>query len=59
MRCYRVNGSLVNPEKRADVHPQGVDRIRSAPSSLTAAFAIGPYRVLCKNTSGVTGKCFT
>ena len=27
----------------ADVHPQGVGRIRSAPSSLTAALAIGPY----------------
>ena len=29
---------------RADVHPQGVGRIRSAPLSLTAALAIGPYR---------------
>ena len=38
------NGSSVKPDKRADVHPQGVGRIRSAPSSLTAALAIGPYR---------------
>ena len=30
----------------ADVHPQGVGRIRSAPSSLTAALAIGPYKHL-------------
>ena len=35
----------VNPDKRADVHPQGVGRIRSAPSSLTAALAIGPYKL--------------
>ena len=34
--------------KRVDVHPQGVGRIRSAPSSLTAALAIGPYKVLCR-----------
>ena len=33
--------------QRADVHPQGVGRIRSAPSSLTAALAIGPYNMLC------------
>ena len=45
MRCYRKRGSPVNPDERADVHPQGVGRIRSAPSSLTAALAIGPYRV--------------
>ena len=39
--CGEFNGSL-----RADVHPQGVGRIRSAPSSLTAALAIGPYKYL-------------
>ena len=44
----RINGSPVNPDKRADVHPQGVGRIRSAPSSLTAALAIGPYKRLQK-----------
>ena len=44
LRCYRINGSPVNPDKRTDVHPQGVGRIRSAPSSLTAALAIGPYK---------------
>ena len=38
----------VKPDKRADVHPQGVGRIRSAPSSLTAALAIGPYKLLCR-----------
>ena len=48
MRCHRINGSLVKPDKRADVHPQGVGRIRSAPSSLTAALAIGPYKRLQK-----------
>ena len=42
------NGSPVNPDKRADVHPQGVGRLRSAPSSLTAALAIGPYKVPCR-----------
>ena len=42
------NSSPVNPDKRADVHPQGVGRIRSAPSSLTAALAIGPYKLLCR-----------
>ena len=36
---------------RADVHPQGVGRIRSAPSSLTAALAIGPYNMLCMSTT--------
>ena len=36
---------------RADVHPQGVGRIRSAPSSLTAALAIGPYDMLCMSTT--------
>ena len=36
---------------RADVHPQGVGRIRSAPSSLTAALAIGPYNMLCMDIS--------
>ena len=41
----------VNPDKRADVHPQGVGRIRSAPSSLTAALAIGPYNMLCMSTT--------
>ena len=48
LRCYRINGSPVNPDKRTDVHPQGVGRIRSAPSSLTAALAIGPYKLLCR-----------
>ena len=48
MRCYRKRGNPVNPDKRADVHPQGVGRIRSAPSSLTAALAIGPYKVRYK-----------
>ena len=38
----------VKPDRMADVHPQGVGRIRSAPSSLTAALAIGPYNMLCK-----------
>ena len=52
LRCRRINGSPVNSGKRADVHPQGVGRIRSAPSSLTAALAIGPYRVLCMNEIG-------
>ena len=37
--CGKFVGS-----QRADVHPQGVGRIRSAPSSLTAALAIGPYK---------------
>ena len=44
LRCRRKHGSSVKPDRRADVHPQGVGRIRSAPSSLTAALAIGPYR---------------
>ena len=44
LRCHRKRGSPVKPDKRADVHPQGVGRIRSAPSSLTAALAIGPYK---------------
>ena len=44
----------VNLDKRADVHPQGVGRIRSAPSSLTAALAIGPYKLLCKTICGAT-----
>ena len=37
--CGKFVGS-----QRADVHLQGVGRIRSAPSSLTAALAIGPYK---------------
>ena len=41
--CGKFVGS-----QRADVHPQGVGRIRSAPSSLTAALAIGPYKRLQK-----------
>ena len=44
LRCRRINGSPVKPDKRADVHPQGVGRICSAPSSLTAVLAIGPYK---------------
>ena len=36
---------------RADVHPQGVGRIRSAPLSLTAALTIGPYNMLCMSTT--------
>ena len=44
----------VNSDKRADVYPQGVGRIRSAPSSLTAALAIGPYKLLCRITRGAT-----
>ena len=52
LRCYRINGSPVNPDKRTDVHPQGVGRIRSAPSSLTAALAIGPYKMLCNIVIG-------
>ena len=44
LRCHRTHGSSVQTDKRADVHPQGVGRIRSAPSSLTAALAIGLYR---------------
>ena len=44
----------VKPDRRADVHPQGVGRIRSAPSSLTAALAIGPYKLLCRITRGAT-----
>ena len=48
LRCHRTHGSSVQTDKRADVHPQGVDRIRSAPSSLTAALAIGPYKLLCR-----------
>ena len=43
LQCHCKRGSPVKPDKRADVHPQGVGRIRSAPSSLTAALAIGPY----------------
>ena len=43
LRCHRERGSPVKPDKRADVHPHGVGRIRSPPSSLTAALAIGPY----------------
>ena len=48
--CSLIENSAppVNPDKRADVHPQGVGRIRSAPSSLTAALAIGPYTLLCR-----------
>ena len=42
----------VNPDKRADVHPQGVGRIRSAPLLLTAALAIGPYKMLCNIVIG-------
>ena len=48
--CGKFVGS-----QRADVHPQGVGRIRSAPSSLTAALAIGPYNMLCRI---VTGRVF-
>ena len=48
LQCHCKRGSPVKPDKRADVHPQGVGRIRSAPSSLTAALAIGPYRLLCR-----------
>ena len=48
LRRSSINGSPVQPDKRADVHPQGVGRIRSAPSSLTAALAIGPYNMLCR-----------
>ena len=51
MRCHRKRGSPVKPDKRADVHPQGVGRIRSAPSSLTAALAIGSYNMLCMDIS--------
>ena len=50
-RGYSVavkNGTSGGSRKRADVHPQGVGRIRSAPSSLTAALAIGPYKVPCR-----------
>ena len=36
---------------RADEHPQGVGRIRSAPSSLTAALAIGPYKHVQQNAN--------
>ena len=48
--CSLIENSAppVNSDKRADVHPQGVGRIRSAPSSLTAALAIGPYKVPCR-----------
>ena len=48
MRSYRKFGTSGGSRKRADVHPQGVGRIRSAPSSLTAALAIGPYKLLCR-----------
>ena len=47
--CGEFDGS-----QRADVHPQGVGRIRSAPSSLTAALAIGPYKVRRKIAAGGT-----
>ena len=46
-----ICGEFVGSQ-RADVHPQGVGRIRSAPSSLTAALAIGPYRVQYMNKTG-------
>ena len=45
------NGTSGGSRKRADVHPQGVGRIRSAPSSLTAALAIGSYNMLCMDIS--------
>ena len=48
LRCYRKFGISGGSRKRADVHPQGVGRIRSAPSSLTAALAIDPYKRLCR-----------
>ena len=46
-----IYGEFVGSQ-RADVHPQGVGRIRSAPSSLTAALAIGPYKMLCNIVIG-------
>ena len=52
LRRSSINGSPVQPDKRADVHPQGVGRIRSAPSSLTATLAIGPYNMLCNIVIG-------
>ena len=47
----------MKPDKRADVHPQGVGRIRSAPSLLTAALAIGPYKLLCRIVSSIVNLC--
>ena len=49
-----ICGEFVGSQ-RADVHPRGVGRIRSAPSSLTAVLAIGPYKVLCKIVCEATG----
>ena len=48
--CGEFDGS-----QRTDVHLQGVGRIRSAPSSLTAALAIGPYKVPCRIVCEATG----
>ena len=48
---HSVSAHFRNTRRRADVHPQGVGRIRSDPSSLTAALAIGPYNMLCMSTT--------
>ena len=48
LQCRRKSGSPVKTDRRADVHPKRVGRIRSAPLSLTAALAIGPYREPCR-----------
>ena len=48
LRCCRVNGSSGETGQAGRCAPARGGRIRSAPSSLTAALAIVPYKVPCR-----------